>query len=91
MTATADFSPMLRRGVVYTDGGTYIIEVDKMYKPEEAGTTHIAMWMQGPGDIQEVEAGEYPFREVYDRMKNASDKLAREIDRKFLARPKKKK
>lgn len=84
--AIAHFSPMLGRGVVYTDDGNFIIEKNKMYQPEPAGNTHLEMWMQGAGDIERIEAGEYPFNAVYDRMmKPYNDfmtKLRGELDKR---------
>lgn len=79
MNAVAHFSPSLKHGVVYTNDNTYVIEVGKMYQPEEAGTTHLGMWMQGPDDLQKMKAGAYPFRNVYDSMKKKSDKFLAEI------------
>ena len=75
MTAVAHLSPISGRGVVYTEDNTFIIELDKMYQPEEADCTHLGMWMQGLGDIQVIDAGKYPFRAVYDRMKESHDKI----------------
>ncbi|MFH1170923.1 MAG: hypothetical protein V1778_00055 [bacterium] len=75
----AHFSGILGRGVVYAAQETYVIEVGKMYQPERAGTTNLNMWMQGPGDIQEMEPGEYPFIAVYDRMKEAAEEAAAEL------------
>lgn len=73
MSGIAHFSGTLRRGVVYADDGTYVIEVDKPNQPELAGHTHLGMWMQGPDDIVEMDADAYPFPEVYQRMKEAAD------------------
>lgn len=67
--AVAHFSGMLARGVVYTPEQTYLIKACDMYKPEVAGSANLNMWMQGPDDIEEMDAGEYPFKDVYDRMK----------------------
>lgn len=68
--AIAYFSPVSGRGVVYTiEEKTFLIEVDKMYEPKDAGSANINMWMQGPDDIQKIYAGEYPFTAVYDFMK----------------------
>ncbi|OGN07352.1 MAG: hypothetical protein A3B86_01205 [Candidatus Yanofskybacteria bacterium RIFCSPHIGHO2_02_FULL_38_22b] len=64
----ARYSPILGRGVVYTDKETYVIRVDKMNKPEPAGMTHLGMWMQGPGDIIEIDAEDFPFPAVYEAM-----------------------
>jgi len=75
MSAIAHFSGTLARGVVYMGEKVYVIEVKKMYKPEEAGGTHFGMWMQGPDDIKEMEAGDYPFTAVYDCMNNAFKKV----------------
>lgn len=65
---TAHFSGTSGRGIVYTDGGTYVLEVRKMYQPELAGNTNLAMWIQGPSDVQTMDTGEFPFVAVYDAM-----------------------
>jgi hypothetical protein len=75
----ARFSATLGRGVVYTGYGTYVIEVSKMYQPEVAGCTNLYMWMQGPQDIQEMEAGDYPFKAVYDQLKAAVEAVRKPL------------
>jgi hypothetical protein len=80
MAAIAHFSPTLARGVVYADEGIYVIQTDKMYQPEKAAGTHLGMWMQGPNDLQEMKTeSAFPFRDVYDRMKEMSEKAHEEL------------
>jgi len=55
----AIFSGTLRRGVIFTENTTYVIEESKMYKPEKAG------------DYQEMDADEHPFIKVYDCLKKS--------------------
>src|SRR3989338_6209707 len=82
--AIAHFSGSLAHGIVYTDNGNFIIEADKMYQPEPAGHTHIAMCMQGSvGVIQEMEAGEFPFQAVYDKLQEAVKKEREEFMKRF--------
>lgn len=78
-TSIAHFSPTLARGVVYMKGRTYIIQVGKMYQPEDAGATNIGMWMQGPSDIQQMESGGPPFTAVYDRMRRMAEAAEAEL------------
>lgn len=56
------------RGVVYTKTGSYLIEVDKMNRPQDAAGALIGMWMSGGSDLIEMFADEYPFPEVYAQL-----------------------
>jgi len=71
----AHISPILQQGVIYTDTGTFVITTENMYQPEDATDTNITMFMNGPIGLQIIDAGEYPFTAVYDRLKEASRRL----------------
>ena len=68
----ADISPLLGRGIVYDGNKTYVIELKKMNLPEEAGSTHLGMWMQGPSKLVNVDAGPYPFENAYSELARLS-------------------
>lgn len=81
MADFADMLPVSARAVVYTQGKVYLIELNKMYQPEEAGGTNISWWMSGLLPlITTSDIGEYPFRVVYDELKKLHEEERRKLD-----------
>lgn len=77
------YSPILGHGVVFDgSGATYVIELEKMYKPESARGVHLGMWMQGPGELYIIPAGTFPFRKAYDEILRAHVEALQELSSK---------
>lgn len=67
--AVADYSGRAGKALVYTSEETYLLDIRNMLEPEVAGNTHIGMWMPDLGDIvRNVDANEYPFLGIYERI-----------------------
>ncbi len=66
--AVAHYYPASGRGVVYTKTGAFLIELDKLHRPQDATGAHIGMWMSGGSDLFEMYADEHPFPEVYAQL-----------------------
>ena len=74
----ARYSSLNGRGIVWIRDKVYVIDVEKMYAPEEAGNTNLNMWLPQEG-IAESIPEEFPFKSIYDEMKVAVDQVFQEV------------
>ena len=75
-----EYSPLLGHGIVF-DGNkaTYIVDVGKMYQPEDSNGMHLEMWMQGSDDYRIIPAGKYPYYAAYDEIARTQNEAMKKL------------